>query len=188
MALNYTRPDWVKRSNWEALTLSDMQITCAALEAWIARETSVYVAGVSQTRPVVDISAPQAALAERGINTENERREKTRNKVGKTEQGSEQWDAPAKADEEEKEEETRPDKVVYLPKVDIRDGGTHAHWLWRGTRVSDAHIARYCGVKLTLDETESGTATVASLWGPPEAVEEAVELIRQVSLKEGLQG
>ena len=179
MALNYTRPEWIKRSDWEALTLSEMQITCAALEAWIGREISVYVAGTSQTRPTVDFSAPQAALAERGINTEQERRQKNDNKMGKTSQGGEELSASGKAVAVEDRE---PDKVVYLPKVDIRDGGTHAHWLWRGTRVSDAHISRYCGVKLALDETESGTATVVSLWGPPEAVEEAVELISQVSI------
>jgi hypothetical protein len=179
LALNYTRPEWVKRSDWEALTLSEMQITCAALEAWVAREISVYVAGTSQTRPMVDFSAPQAALAERGINTEKERRQKTENRMVKTSQGGEELNASGQVVAVEEKE---PDKVVYLPKVDIRDGGTHAHWLWRGTRVSDAHISRYCGVKLALDETESGTATVVSLWGPPEAVEEAVELISQVSL------
>ena len=174
LALNYTRPEWVARSDWEALTLSEMQISCAALDAWVSRESTLYVAGVSQTRPVVDCSAPQAALAERGINTQlsNIKDKDMTTKVKK--------DPPRQTND--LEVYTQPDKVMYIPKVDVRDGGDHAHWLWRGTRVSDKHIARYCGVKLELDDTEQGTATIASLWGPEENVKEAVELMANVTM------
>lgn len=180
LALNYSRPEWIPRSDWEALTLDEMQITCAALDAWVAREASVYVSGVSRTRPVADVSAPQAALAERGINTEVKSKRRKKERLASVEEVRSKGEGMAKGVDEDEWMERDPDKVVYIPKVDVRDGGVHAHWLWRGTRVSDAHIARYCGVKLELEETDQGTATVASLWGPPKAVEEAVDLIKKV--------
>mmetsp|Transcript_36362 Transcript_36362/g.92852 ORF Transcript_36362/g.92852 Transcript_36362/m.92852 type:complete len:189 (-) Transcript_36362:566-1132(-) len=67
-----------------------------------------------------------------------------------------------------------------MPKVDVRDGGTHAHWLWRGSKVSDKHIGRYCAVKLELDDTESGMATVVKLWGGAEQIQEAKKFMSQL--------
>lgn len=161
LALNYSKPEWIPRSNWEAVTLSDMQITCAALDAWVAREATLYMQGVSKTRPIQDFSSPGAALAQKGI------------LEGKSSGGERQQGMPSHS-----YEDREPDKILYIPKVDLREGGSYAYWLWRGTMVSDKHIEQYCGVHLELDDTES--ATVAALWGDKRAISEAVAYMENV--------
>ncbi len=167
LALNYTRPEWVGRSDWETLTLNDMQITCAALDAWVARESTLYMEGVSKTRPLVDARMPSQALAQKGMqdaSTEGIQQQPEQTLV---------VPPPLVVDDDRE-----PDKVLYIPKVDVREGGSHAHWLWRGTRISDKHIEEYCSVRLELEDL--GSATRANLWGEEAAIREAVELIEYV--------
>jgi hypothetical protein len=122
--------------------------------------------GVSKTRSLVDTRMPSQALAQQGM------QEATLE--GKRQVTKQQVPPPLDVDEEKE-----PDKVLYIPKVDVREGGSHAHWLWRGTRISDKHIEEYCSVKLELEDL--GSATVAKLWGEEAAIIEALELIEYVS-------
>ena len=71
-----------------------------------------------------------------------------------------------------------PDLELYVPKCDVRQGGWCAYWVWRGTRVSNQHVARYCGVELAVEELED--ANLIRLWGDEANVWEATELIQKL--------
>ena len=47
-----------------------------------------------------------------------------------------------------------PDQELYVPKVDVRQGGWCAYWVWRGTRVSNQHVSRFCNVQVQVEELD----------------------------------
>lgn len=186
LALDYEKPRQVALGNWEAESLTDLQITCGALDSWVPRAALSYLESLTGARPTVaDTTPPSAALARgrqrgRGTQTqqrrseaeERERREREREEAEKAQEGGEKTLARGE-----------PDMELYLPLVDVRQPGSCAHWLWRGSRVSDQHIARYCNVQLEVDENEWSSCTRVRLWGQPDNVKEAAEWVRKLLAK-----
>eukprot|EP00287_Rhodomonas_sp_CCMP768_P005793 CAMPEP_0196737110 /NCGR_PEP_ID=MMETSP1091-20130531/14941_1 /TAXON_ID=302021 /ORGANISM="Rhodomonas sp., Strain CCMP768" /LENGTH=473 /DNA_ID=CAMNT_0042080915 /DNA_START=240 /DNA_END=1657 /DNA_ORIENTATION=- len=63
LALDYEKPKKVALGNWEAESLSDLQITCAALDGWVPRAAVAYLESLTGSKPTVaDVTPPSAAL------------------------------------------------------------------------------------------------------------------------------
>ena len=146
LALDYAVPSTVSRGDWGAVSLSDMQLTCAALEAWIPRESLSYLETLSGVQTPVDERSPAAALAlpdapmRTGASSARARGARLPPLSGLTPYAPPRPVRPAVVGE--------PARVLYMPKVDVRAGGSCAHWIWRGTRVSEQHVALYCNVEI----------------------------------------
>ena len=143
LALDYAVPGSVSRGDWGRVSLSDMQLTCAALEAWIPREALMYLETISGVATAADLRTPAAALAlpdapARGAAAPRGARLPPLS--GLTPYAPPRPLRPVVTGE--------PTRLLYMPKVDVRPGGTCAHWLWRGTRVSEQHVAQYCNVEI----------------------------------------
>jgi hypothetical protein len=142
LALDYAMPGGVARGDWGAVSLSDMQLTCAALEAWIPREALAYLETLTDTVTPADARDPAAAQAlpdTAGVRRGGSAAVRELPPLS----GLTPYAPPRPA-----AVRGEPARVLYMPKVDVRAGGACAHWLWRGTRISEQHVARYCGVEL----------------------------------------
>jgi hypothetical protein len=146
LALDYAVPDQVSRGDWGAVSLTDMQLTCAALEAWIPLEALTYLETLRGMLTPADERSPAAALAlpdaptRVGARSARMRGTQLPPLVGLTPLAPPRPVRPAVVGE--------PTRVLYMPKVDVRTGGSCAHWIWRGTRVSEQHVAQYCNVEI----------------------------------------
>lgn len=170
LALDFKKPQQVVKSDWERDTLTEGQISVAAVEPWIARESLKYLESLTGVAYLGDEDPPAVALAQG--------RALARRKGKAGAWGDEGSEEGGEGGLEERRPE--PDMVLYLPQVDIRPGGRCAYWVWRATRISDQHIQRYCDVELSVSTQSEGDVLVLSLWGRVENVQKAARLLRAV--------
>eukprot|EP00960_Hanusia_phi_P048766 759141-Hanusia_phi.AAC.7 len=171
-------PATVRKGNWEAETLSNLQLTCSALDAWIAREALCYLGprlvSLSQLtcRPETLTRRP----APRDDSLPSEARQPTapllsdaRAGPGPRATGQQGGgcaapprrlppaDPPAGGQGRARHGPVHPQdrraQGLHLspscsPADDRLQPGAEAHWVWRGTRVSNRHIQSYCQAEL----------------------------------------
>uniref|UniRef100_A0A7S4P705 3'-5' exonuclease domain-containing protein n=1 Tax=Guillardia theta TaxID=55529 RepID=A0A7S4P705_GUITH len=170
LALDYEMPSTVRKGNWEAETLSNLQLTCSALDAWIAREALCYLETLTRRPAPKDDSLPSEALA--------------RGRLGKEDEVPPPLPRAYPQQPPQQLDKGEPDMTLYIPKTDVRKPGAEAHWVWRGTRVSNRHIQTYCQVELEIEDYTAGgssrTCSRIRLWGGEANVWEATQLIKKL--------